>query len=137
MQTLNAAHFGLPDGWQHWASDPAEDRIGPFFFSRIGDGAESALQVKAHHCNTYGVVHGGVLLALADYTLCLAGMDNAEQGCATVSLNSEFLAPAKAGQALRGLGIRTRAGRKLRFVRAELRADDELVMTASAVLKIT
>lgn len=137
MQPLNPENFALTAGWQHWANDPAEDRIGPFFFTRIGDGAESALQVEAHHCNTYGVVHGGVLLAMADYTLCLAGMDNAEQSCATVSLNCEFLAPARAGQALRGIGIRTRAGRKLRFVRAELRADDELVMTASAVLKVT
>ncbi|MBR9814400.1 PaaI family thioesterase [bacterium] len=134
---MNPADYGLPAGWQHWPSDPAEDRIGPFFFSQVGDGAQSALKVEAHHCNTFGVVHGGVLLALADYTLCLAGMDNTEQGCATVSLSSEFLAPAEAGQALRGVGIRTRTGRKLRFVRAEIRADDELIMTASAVLKVS
>ena len=82
-------------------------------------------------------MHGGVLLTLADYTLCLAGMDNSQQGCMTVSLSSEFLAPAQAGQQLRGLGIRTRAGHKLRFVRCDIRAGETLVLTASAVLKVT
>lgn len=134
---MNPTDFGLPADWRHWNGDPAEDRIGPFFHSHIGDAAQTALAVEPHHCNTYGIVHGGVLLTLADYTLCLAGMDNTEQGCATVSLNSEFLAPAKAGQAVRGTGFRTRAGHKLRFVRCEIRADDTLILTASAVLKVT
>ena len=133
---MNPTNFGLDADWRHWATDPAEDRIGPFFYRNIGDGAESALVVEAHHCNTFGTVHGGVLLALADYSLCLAGMDSVEQSCATVSLNSEFLAPARAGQQLRGTGVRTRAGRKLRFVRADIRADGELILTASAVLKV-
>ena len=49
---MKSGDFGLPADWHHWASDPAEDRIGPFFHSRIGDGAQTGLAVAPHHCNT-------------------------------------------------------------------------------------
>ncbi len=124
-----------PPGFRHWP-DPAEDRIGPFFYRLEAPGRVIAhCEVLAHHCNAYGGVHGGVLMTLADYTLCLAAIDSEQDAVVTVSANCDFVSGAKAGEVLAGEGERVRAGGSLVFTRAVIRAGDRVIMTASGVIK--
>ncbi len=133
----NPAEYNVPTGFQHWAGDPAEDNIGPFFCKSMAPKSETALRLEPKHCNMFGIVHGGVLMAFADYTLCLAGLDSTDDGCLTVTCDNQFIASAKAGELLTGHGELIRRTRKLAFVRAELRVEDRVVLSATATLKLT
>ena len=137
MNKINAADFDVPAGYQHWAGDPAEDNIGPFFCKSMAPRSETALRLEEKHCNMFGITHGGVLMAFADYTLCLAGIENTEQGCVTVTCDNQFIAAAKAGELLLGYGELIRRTRKLAFVRAVLQVEDRVVLSATATLKMT
>ena len=126
----------VPDGFRHWPGDPAEDRIGPFLFRADGEGRVStAFRAQPHHCNTYGGVHGGVLMTFVDYTLCLAAMQAETDVVVTVSANCDFTDGARDGELLLGEGEVVRAGGSLVFTRAVLRAGDRVVMVASGVIK--
>ncbi len=125
----------IPAQYRHWPGDAAEDNIGPFFFCMEGPHSRAAFRARAGHCNAHRTIHGGILMAFADYTACLGANGGEQESVATISLNAEFLAPARAGDLLLGEGEVLRRGRSLVFVRATVRADDRVVMIASAVIK--
>lgn len=133
---INPHDYNLPEGFQHWSGDPAEDNIGPFFCKSMAPKALTALRLKKHHCNMFGIVHGGVLMAFADYTLCLSAIENTEGGCVTVTCDNQFIDSAKAGELLIGHGELIRRTRKLAFVRATLQVEDRVVLSATATLKM-
>ncbi|MFZ5757011.1 MAG: PaaI family thioesterase [Pseudomonadota bacterium] len=128
--------LGIPDGFRHWAGDPAEDRIGPFFWRQTAPGrVESVFRVQPHHVNTYGAVHGGVLMTFADYTLCLAAIEQEGDTVVTVSATCDFVDAGRNGELLTGIGETTRLTGSLAFTRATLYAGERVLMTASGVIK--
>ena len=137
MNEFNPDDYNLPKGYRHWPGDPAEDNVGPFFCKAMAPASETALRLEAKHCNMFGIVHGGVLMAFADYTLCLAGLETTEDGCVTVTCDNQFIASAQAGELLTGHGQLIHRTRKLAFVRAELKVGDRVVLSATATLKMT
>lgn len=134
--TFDRASLHIPDDFRHWSGDPAEDHVGPFFFKPQGEGrVQTVFRPRLHHCNTYGGVHGGVLMTFADYTLCLAAMQSETDTAVTVSATCEFLDAAREGELLAGEGEVMRMTGSLVFTRAVICAGERVVMTASAVLK--
>lgn len=132
---MNPQDYDVPTQYRHWAGDPAEDRIGPFFF-RIEQGViHSAFRVQAQHCNSHDSAHGGLLMAFADYTLCIAANEGKEESVATVTCNNEFVGPAVAGDLVCGVAEVTRRGGSLVFVRAVLSVEERVILTSSAVIK--
>lgn len=132
---MNPRDYDVPQQYKHWKGDPAEDRMGPFFF-RIEHGiVYSAFRVLAQHCNSHASIHGGLLMAFADYTLCIAANEGKEESVATVSCSNEFIAPAVAGDLVCGRAEVTRRGGSLVFVRAVLSVDECTILTSSGVIK--
>ncbi|MFZ5723685.1 MAG: PaaI family thioesterase [Pseudomonadota bacterium] len=131
----------IPDGFRHWEGDPAEDRIGPFFYRQPAAGrVESVFRVQSHHVNTYGAVHGGVLMTFADYTLCLAAVEKEGDVVVTVSATCDFVDAGRDGELLTGIGETVKLTGSLAFTRAILVADrggagERVLMTASGVIK--
>jgi uncharacterized protein (TIGR00369 family) len=81
------------------------------------------LQSVAEHGNPNGVVHGGVLMALADHGLSFLAWEAAERTlCTTIQLNTHFLDAARPGEFLELRGEVTRRTRGLVFVRGVLGA---------------
>lgn len=132
---MNPEDFDIPARFKRLDGDAAEDHIGPFFYCPTDDGAEAAFRPRAHNINGLGSVHGGVLMAFVDYTLCVAAICRTHQPCVTVTLNNEFVGPAAQDALLLGRGMVTRITRSLVFTRGEIRSADEVVLTASAVVK--
>jgi uncharacterized protein (TIGR00369 family) len=125
-----------PEGFRHWAGDPAEDRIGPFFYRVISAGrVQNTFTPVAHHCNTYGNVHGGVLMTFADQCLCLAACESEADVVVTVSATCDFVDAAVQGEALLGDGELVRMAGSLAFTRVTVRAGERVVMVASGVVK--
>ena len=89
------------------------------------------------------LVHGGALLAVADsaltaFAMDAMAMDTIERGderVATITVNSEFVAPVRLGDWVECRGTVTKLTRSLAFVRGEMTVDGETVMTCSTVLR--
>ena len=128
--------YDIPTDFRHWHGDKAEDFLGPFFFKVEGEVIETAFRVQERHCNAHDSLHGGVMMAFADYTLCLAANGGAEESVATVTCNNEFVAPASTGDLVLGRSELVRRGRSLVFARGELRVDNKIILTSSGVIKL-
>lgn len=133
--SIRPEDFDVPTTYRHWEGDGAEDHIGPFFFYMEGQHPRTAFRVGKQHCNAHDSLHGGVMMAFADYTLCLGANGGANESVITVSLNCEFIAPAYAGDLVRGECEVLRQGKSMVFVRCTLHTDDATILSASGVVK--
>ncbi|MBC8740906.1 PaaI family thioesterase [Paraburkholderia sp. UCT31] len=116
---------------------PVTTTLGGAFLS-LGDGTLQAQYVGTPaFLNPAGQVQGGMLCAmLDDVTATLVTSTLAEgEHCATLSLNTSFLRPAKPGRLI-GRATLVRRGRGVCNVTGELWQDDKLVATASVVCMI-
>jgi len=134
--SFNPEDYEIPSEFQHWKGDKAEDTLGPFFYKVDGDEIRTAFRVEERHCNAHNSLHGGVMMAFSDYTLCLSANGDAEESVATVSCNNEFTAPAFEGDLVLGKSETVKRGRSLVFTRAELRVGDKVILISSAVIKL-
>lgn len=112
---------------------------GPLYLRRVpGGGIELGMRIEPKHANPKGVCHGGMLMTFADILLAVA-VRHAEPSLGmmpTVSMSSDFVAPAPVGAFLTGTGRLLKRTRNLAFADGCLRDGDRLVLRASGVLKI-
>jgi len=122
-------------GWYTWTRDAFETHSGPFWH-RINDSGrvQCAFRVEKKHINGQRNVHGGCLMAFADY--CLAAIASANVGPGfTVGFTCEFLDAAREGELIECDGEVTRAGGSLIFLRGTLRSGERKLFTFSGTLK--
>ncbi|MEX0943109.1 MAG: PaaI family thioesterase [Pseudomonadales bacterium] len=127
---------GLPEGYKTDPGfDPAEDYIGPFYYA-VSTPNQYAFVADDKHCNANGIVHGGVLMAFADYALCMAATNHYQgESCVTVSFNCEFVAAAQINDLIGSTVTVTRKTGSMVFLTGIVRVSDTIVMTFSAVVK--
>jgi uncharacterized protein (TIGR00369 family) len=111
-------------------SDPFEDHVGPFYFRISGDASKAGsvhcvLPTEARHGNYAGGVHGGAILAFADYALCLVAGRAADGGtnssfAMTVSIAVEFLDGGRVGLPLEASGEPLQVTGRLAFARGSV-----------------
>jgi uncharacterized protein (TIGR00369 family) len=77
-------------------------------------GSKFTITIDDSHLQAYGTAHGGVLAGLVDAAMGLAilGRAPAGEGCATVEMKLNFLAPARPGP-LVGRGRVVSEGRRI------------------------
>ena len=76
------------------------------------DGSAFTIDIDERHLQAYGTAHGGILAGLIDAAMGLAILARVPgQGCATVELKVNFLAPAMPGR-LTASGHVVNQGRK-------------------------
>ena len=84
------------------------------------------LDVRAHHKQLHGVVHGGILAALADTTAAIAAYTAVPRGTelATVELSINYLEPVPGGRIKADAHV-LRAGRNFVVTECEIFNEDE------------
>jgi len=102
--------------------------------------ARCHLTLTDGHLNRHGVLHGGIASSLLDNALgataSLTVDPTGRTPFLTISLNTNFMAPAHAGARLTATGQVTGGGRSLVFVEGALRDEAEtLIATATGVFK--
>jgi acyl-coenzyme A thioesterase PaaI-like protein len=135
---MNDASFGaIPaDYCTDPGFDPAEDHTGPFYYRQTSEGFDCLFLPEAKNCNVNGLVHGGVLMTFADFSLCMAATDHyREESCSTISFSSEFVSAASRGTLIRCTPKVIRKTGSLVFVSGELESSGDVVMTFSSVVK--
>jgi len=125
--------------------DPFEDHVGPFYFRIDGDAAKAGtvhcvLPTAARHGNYKGSAHGGAILALADYALCLVAGRAADGGtntsfAMTVSIAVEFLNAAEVGAPLEATGEPLQVTGRLAFARGSVTQQGRTIALWSGVVR--
>lgn len=127
--------------WNGWelivGGDPYEDLSGPFYMRDEPDGTKrSAFRVETKHLNGGGTIHGGCLMTFADFALFMIAWKEL-QGVesVTVSLNGEFVGPARLGDLVEATGEVIRSGRSMVFIRGLITCAGEPLLNFSGLIK--
>jgi uncharacterized protein (TIGR00369 family) len=110
----------------------------PLFSRRVDTAVQLGTWVRQAHCNRRGLLHGGVIAALADNALglsCVASRQ-ATGGALTVSLTIDYLASAQVGQWLLIEPRVLKVGSTLAFADALVTADGAIVARASGTFRM-
>ena len=128
--------------WRDLTYGGFNHHIGPVRLARAGESQwQGTLMLDERHRNAGGVCHGGVSMTLADVTMGAGSFESAgKRPCATVEMNSHFLAAAKLDQRLLAVATQLRLVRDLSFMSCEVWAigpNDEArqVLRASGLWK--
>jgi len=125
-------------GWRTWSGlDPFEDQSGPFYFREGEDGrVTTAFRAEKKHMNGGGFMHGGCMMTFADFSLfAIAWKELADSRAVTVSLNGDFVGPARPGDLVTGSGEVIKAGGSLLFVRGLVSTGTGPMLNFSGVIK--
>jgi uncharacterized protein (TIGR00369 family) len=109
--------------------------VGPVW--RSPDGGEFLFDVREMHLNGGGALHGGMAMALADIVMGRTVRDALGDARAlTISLNCDFIGPAKLGDRIHGMATITRKTRSIVFISGELSIEGRPILTATGLWKI-
>ena len=129
----------VPEGFApHFKRSPVTDPWEPLFSRRGEKSVQLGVWLREAHCNSRGLLHGGVIAALADNAMglsCVASQQ-AARSALTVSLNVDYLATAKMGQWLLIDPRVVKTGSTLGFVDALIAADGETIARATATFRM-
>lgn len=125
----------VPEGWERVEDEGFIDLVGPVFL-RASDGAY-AFRAEQKHANLVGLVHGGMLMSVADRALGVAAMRAADgANCVTIELGVQFVGAGRLGDWIEARPEVVRRTSSLVFLRGEVVCGDRVVATASGIWKI-
>lgn len=133
-----------PAGFEpHFRKSPLTDPWEPIYSKRLPDKVVIGLHAREPHTNSRGLIHGGLIAALADNAMglsCVAVLTGEgrrpEGGLVTVSLATDFVGSAKLGQWVEVDTRYVKTGRTLCFAQAFVTADGEVIARADARFKV-
>lgn len=119
-------------------TSPFLDRTGPFYSKGKGGGLVVGLRALEHHMNARELVHGGVLMTLADIALGYAMATTAEPpiSAVTSNLSADFAGSAKLGDWIEARVDIQKIGRTLAFANAYLHVADARIARVSGVFAV-
>lgn len=130
MITLN-----IPEGFaKHGRSSPVTAPWEPIYARITPEAFILGLRVAEAHCNSRGLLHGGVIAALADNAMGLSVALRYDPPVApiTVSLGIDYLGMAKIGQWLDVTTVFIKTGKALAFASCFVNADGVAVARGNA-----
>ena len=117
--------------------DPFEIHVGPAYCQGEKSARRYAFLIRPQHCNMRGVVHGGMLMTLADMTLGQAVWDVTDNApSVTLNMQTQFLKSAKAGDRIEVVPQLTRRTRGFVFMRGDFTVEGDIVLTVQSVWKL-
>ena len=134
----------VPDGFErHFRRSGLTDPWEPLYSRKRDDRVQMGLVLAKQHCNSRGLVHGGLIAALSDNAMGLScvvalaatGRDPGK-GLVTVSLGTDYLGSAAIGDWLEIDPEPVKVGGSICFARAIVRANETPVAMANATFKI-
>ena len=133
-----------PEGFApHYRKSPLTDPWEPLFSRVLADRVIIGLHVREPHMNSRGMLHGGLIAALADNAMgltCVQVMTRDVRkpagGLVTVSMATDFIGAAKLGQWIAFDTQYVKTGKTLCFAQAFVTADGEVIARADARFKV-
>jgi uncharacterized protein (TIGR00369 family) len=136
--------MAIPEGFsKHDRHSPLTDPWEPIFARRESDRLRLGLKIRTAHTNSRGLLHGGLIAALADNAMGLslgllleAEGRRPERGLVTTSLTVDFLGRAQLGQWLEVDTTFVHAGRRHGVAQAFVTGNGEIIARANASFMI-
>ena len=123
-----------PDGFaQSMERGAFSTRNGPYFHHADG---RQAFFARKRHCNSIGLIHGGMLSAFLDGVLAGAAGRGTGQMGVTVHLSIDFLDMGRAGEWVIGEASLTRAASDLAFVEGRAHVGGRTLARATGLFKL-
>ena len=113
--------------------------MGADYAMRMADAVVLGLWLARPHTNSRGMVHGGLLAALADNAMglsCGVKIDGGRTRLVTVSLGIDFVGTAKTGQWLTIESDVVKTGKTLCFAQCLAKADGEIVARGNGTFRV-
>lgn len=128
----------------HSRKSPVTDAWEPLFAAREAEAVRLGFHLAERHCNARGMLHGGVIAALADNAMGLSlgaalaarGLENGVTGIVTTGLSVDYLGMAKPGQWVEIAPRVVKAAKGSGVVDALVLADGEPIARANASFRV-
>lgn len=129
-----------PAGWsRHTRTSPAITAWEPIYARTHERTLCLGIRIGERHCNSRGLLHGGIVATLADNAMGLTlglALDGATQGILTQSMTIDYIGAGRLGQWLEISPRLVHAGKRSGVVDALLTADGEIVARANGSFRI-
>ena len=129
----------IPDGFEpHFRKSPLTDPWEPLYSKRTDKAVVVGLRLAKPHTNARGLIHGGLIAALADAAMgySCAQATGWTTSFVTISLAVDFVGSAKIGQWLAVESEVIKTGSTLCFAQSLIKADDAVIARASATFRV-
>lgn len=128
----------IPDGFtRHTRTSGLTQPWEPIYAARENATFSLGLYAAMAHVNSRGLVHGGMLCALADNAMglsCAQQLDG-RTGLLTISINMDYLGSGQLGDWIEIRAQPSKLGKSICFAQAQVFANNQLCATARAVFK--
>ena|SRR5687767_2729466 len=124
-------------GWKRRTLEGFIGTVGPLWTRRENESWAYGLVPTAQHTNPAGIVHGGLLMTLIDHALSAIAWEDADRrACVTIQIDVRFLNAVRPPAFVEARGRVVRRTATLSFTEGQLTIGPDVVVTASAILKI-
>ena len=124
-------------GWKPRTLDGFIGSVGPLWTRKEGEAWAYGFVATSQHTNPAGIVHGGLLMTLIDHALSAIAWEDADRRpCVTVQIDVRFLDAVRPLALIEARGRVVRRTATLSFTEGQLTVGANVVVTASALLKI-
>jgi uncharacterized protein (TIGR00369 family) len=123
---------------RHFRQSPLTDPWEPLYSKRTDNAVIIGVRLAKPHTNGRGLIHGGLIAALADNAMghsCGHQMGG-ETSLVTIGLAVDFVGTAKVGQWLAVESDVIRTGRTICFAQSLIKADDVVIARANATFRV-
>jgi uncharacterized protein (TIGR00369 family) len=129
----------IPEGFEpHFRKSPFTDPWEPLYSKRSERAVILGLRLAKAHTNARGLIHGGLMAALADNAMgySCAQATGWRSSFVTISLAVDFTGSADIGQWLAVESEVIRTGSTICFAQCLVKADDALVARANGTFRV-
>ena len=129
----------IPAGFEpHFRKSPLTDPWEPLYSQRTDKAVIMGLRLARPHTNARGLIHGGLIAALADNAMgysCAQAMGG-QSSLVTISLAVDFIGSAQIGQWLAVESEVIRTGHTICFAQSLIKADDAVIARANGTFRV-
>ena len=129
----------IPEGFErHFRQSPLTDPWEPLYSKRTDKAVIIGLRLAKPHTNGRGLIHGGLIAALADNAMgysCAHVMGGASS-LVTIGLALDFIGTAQVGQWLSVETDVIKTGSTICFAQCLIKADGAIIARANATFRV-
>ena len=129
----------IPEGFEpHFRKSPLTDPWEPLYSRKTDKAVIMGLRLAKPHTNSRGLIHGGLIAALADGAMgySCAQATSWRSSFVTISLAVDYTGSAEIGQWLAIESDVIRTGSTICFAQCLVKADDAVIARASATFRV-
>lgn len=129
----------IPEGFApHFRNSPLTDPWEPLYSKRTDKAVIMGLRLARPHTNARGLIHGGLIAALADNAMghSCAQVMGWTSSLVTINLSVDYIGSAEIGQWLAVESEVIRTGTTICFAQSLIKADDVVIARASAAFRV-